>query len=117
MKIDEIFQSKYLKVSDLPEDSALPVTIRKVAVEEIGMERDRKPVIYFQDLEKSLVLNKTNAKTIAKLTGSGEMDDWVGTTIYLYRAEVEFQGETVEAIRVKLKPTAPQSKAVDSEAI
>ena len=117
MKIDEVFPTKYLKASDLPEEGAQPLTIKKIAMEEIGKNKESKLVIYFEELEKAFVCNKTNAKTITKLTGSDDTDNWSGETINLYRAEVEFQGEMVESIRVKLKATRPQSKAVDDDPI
>lgn len=103
MNTDKMFPSRFLKAGDLPEEGALPVTIEKITVEEIGPRRDQKPVIHFEELDKALVCNKTNANTITKLTGSKETDDWIGKTILLHRAEVEFQGEMVESIRVSLK--------------
>jgi hypothetical protein len=104
MKRDDVYPSKYLKASDLPEEGTQSATIEKVSIEEIGMKKDRKPVIHFANLDKSFVCNKTNWNTIVKATGSEDSDEWKGKTIHLYRAEVEFQGEMVESIRVKLKP-------------
>lgn len=101
--IDDAFPSKYLKASDLPEHGTQSAVIEKVEIEEIGREKQRKPVIHFEDLDKAFVCNKTNANTIAKITGSREFNDWVGKVIHLYRAEVEFGGEMVESIRVKIK--------------
>jgi len=101
--IDDAFPSKYLKASDLPEEGALTLTIEKVTIEEIGPNRDRKPVIHFYDNDKSFVCNKTNANTIAKVTGSRDFDDWGKKTISLGRAEVEFGGDMVEAIRVRIR--------------
>ena len=105
MKIKDIYPSKYLKASDLPEEGPESFTIKEVVKEEVGKNRESKPVIYFDETEKVLVLNKTNFKTLAKLSDSGDTDDWVGETIDLYRAGVEYQGETFEAVRVKLKTT------------
>ena len=110
MNIDDAFPSKYLKASDLPEEGTQSVTIEKITIEEIGREKQRKPVIYFEYLDKGFVCNKTNANTIAKITGSRNLEDWTGKTIHLYRAEVEFGGEMVESIRVKIKSAEPQSQ-------
>lgn len=107
MKRDDVFPSKFLKASDLPEDgSVYPLTIEKVEMGEIGPNKDRKPIIHFEETEKSMVCNKTNWNTIARATNSQDSDEWIGKTINLYRAEVEFQGEMVESIRVKIR-TAP----------
>jgi len=98
--IDNVFPSHYLKASDLG-DKAPVVTIERLEVEAIGRNKEMKPVLYFEGKEKGLVLNKTNAKKIADLTGSKDTDDWAGCRIRIYATETEFGGETVECIRVK----------------
>lgn len=110
MNINTAFPSKYLKASDLGEAQPV-VTISRVEIEPVGQGRDMKPILYFQGKEKGLVLNKTNSRKVAALAGSFETDEWVGTQIKLYATEVEFQGETVEAIRIKeLKSVKPAPK-------
>lgn len=106
MNIDTAFPSKYLKASDLPEGAPLPFVIADITTEEIGKEKQVKPVIYFRGQEKGFVANKTNCNTIAKVLGSRDTDDWKGKTIRLYSTEVEFGGEMVESIRVKLSKNA-----------
>jgi len=105
MNIDSAFPSNNLKASDLGDKSPV-VTIDRIEVEPIGRDKEMKPVIYFQGKEKGLVLNKTNAKKIAELTGSKDTDDWSGCQIRIYATETEFGGETVECIRVKAVGTA-----------
>jgi len=100
-----------MKASDLPEDGAITVTIEKIEIEEIGKEKQRKPVITFEEMDKGFVCNKTNANSIAKITGSRDTDDWVGKQIKLHRAEVEFGGEMVESIRVSVKSPKAATKA------
>lgn len=101
--INDSFPSQYLKASDLKGQQPI-VTIDRVAFEPVGQKREMKPIVYFTGKDKGMVLNKTNAKNIAGLTGSFETDEWVGMRIRLYSANVEFQGETVESIRVKAAP-------------
>lgn len=115
MNVNDAFPSKYLKASDLPEHGTQSATIETVAIEEIGKQKDRKPVIHFSDLDKGLVCNKTNAKTIAKVLGTEEFDDWSGKTIHLARAEVEFCGEMVESIRVRLRAGKSNGTTDDDE--
>jgi hypothetical protein len=117
MNLSEAFPSKYLKAGDLPEDRPAKATIESVEMEEIGMEKSKKPVIHFSDWDKALVCNKTNGRAIAKALGSDNTDDWIGKTILLYRAEVEFQGDLVEAIRVKSKAQAEPPKLSAREVI
>ena len=96
--IHDAFPSNYLKASDLK--GAQPVvTIDRIEFEAVGRTKEMKPIVYFVGKEKGVVLNKTNANKIAELTGSTETDDWSGCQIRLYATHVEFQGETVEAIR------------------
>lgn len=100
MNIDTAFPSNYIKASDLQGAEAV-VTIQKVEFEAVGREREMKLVLYFVGKDKGLVLNKTNAKNIANLIGSYETDQWVGFHVKLYPTHVEFQGDTVETIRIK----------------
>lgn len=101
--INDAFPSNYLKASDL-QGSQPVVVIDRVEFEAVGREKEMKPILYFAGKEKGLVLNKTNAKNVAGLTGSYETNDWKGFSIRLYPTHVEFQGETVEAIRIKAAP-------------
>ena len=113
MNINDAFPSKYLKASDLPEEGSQEFTIEKIQIEEIGRNKEKKPVIYFEEDHKGLVCNKTNARTIAKVLGTEEFEDWTGKAISLYRAEVDFQGEMVESIRVRSKTTKKPHRSVE----
>ena len=108
MNINGAFPSNYLKTSDLGEAQPV-VTIDRVEVEPVGRGKEMKPVIYFAGKQKGMVLNKTNSKKISEIAGSHDTDDWAGVQIKLFATEVDFQGETVEAIRVK-GPHAAKAK-------
>ncbi len=108
--IDSVFPSHYLKASDLG-DAQPVVTIDRMATEPVGRDKEIKPVLYFRGKDKGLILNKTNAGKIAQLTGSKDTDDWAGCQLRLYVTEVEFGGESVEAIRVKAAGVAAKPKA------
>jgi len=100
MKLNEVFTSDYLRVDDLKRRRRT-FTISDVTVEKIG--EDRKPVIAFEETEKTLVLNKTNAMRIAGLLDTDDTDDWVGRAITLMPDETTFQGKAVPCIRVALE--------------
>lgn len=104
MNINEAYPSNYLKASDL-KGRDVKVIIGRIIMEEVG--GDHKPIVYFQGKEKGLVLNKTNAMNIAALYGP-ETDGWHGNPVVLYSAWVDFQGRSVEAIRVR--PSMPQQE-------
>jgi hypothetical protein len=97
MLLNEIFPSKYIKAADL-KGREVTVIIANVEIEKIG--DDRKMVIYFQGKEKGLVTNKTNANRIAMLYGE-DTDQWIGREILLGTDFVDYQGKSVEAVRVK----------------
>jgi hypothetical protein len=98
--INEAFPSKYLKASDLKGQQPV-VTIDRVDFEPVGQSREMKAVIYFQNKDKGVVLNKTNANKITEITGSALTEEWRGQQIRLYPSVTTFQGEEVECIRVK----------------
>lgn len=111
MNINEAFPSKYLKASDIPEEGRT-VTISRVDEEEVGRDKEVRPILFFEGVEKGVVLNKTNATNIAKLYGP-ETDDWVGKKVLLGTAWVDFQGQSTEGIRIyppkRSSPNTPLS--------
>lgn len=109
MNINNAFPSTYLKAADLQGRRA-NVTIENVQFEDIG--GDEKPVVYFQNKSRGMVLNKTNANMIAEIANSTETDEWPGVKICLYATKVDFQGRRVDAIRVDYSGTGtPKGKA------
>ena len=111
MNINNAFPSKFLKSGDIPDDADLILTIKEVVQESVGQgeEAENKPIVYFTEQEKGLVLNKTNANAIAGMYGP-ETDGWAGKRIALFATEVDFAGKQTLALRVRLKaPRAPQA--------
>lgn len=97
MELSAVFGGDSLKAADL--NGAEPtVTIATVDVKEF--DKKRKLVITFVGKKKCLVANKTNANRIAFAHGTNT-DNWIGKKIQLYTDLVDFQGNTVEAIRVR----------------
>jgi hypothetical protein len=101
--IDKVFPSTYLRASDL-DGAVVPVIIDRLEQELVGRDKEIKPVLYFRGTTKGLILNKTNARKIVELLGEKDSDDWTGHRIALFAVDVEFQGSTVPAIRVKAAP-------------
>lgn len=98
MRVSDAFPSNYLKAVDL-QGRTVMATIDRYTIEDIG--DDRKPVIYFVDKEKGLVLNKTNANEIAFVYGD-DMDEWAGKKIELFSMMVQFQGRNTPGLRVRV---------------
>jgi hypothetical protein len=106
MRISSAFPSKYLKAADLHGKQAT-VVISHVTMETIG--DDERPILYFSGKEKGLVLNKTNANTIANVFGD-DTEDWRGGEIILFDTIVDFQGKSMPAIRCRVPPRKPEPK-------
>lgn len=114
MKIGLMFPNKYLKADDLDGRPAT-LTITRVTGEELRQEDNTKKngwIVYFEetaasaqkrgDDEKRLVLNKTNAVSIASMHGR-DTDFWIGKKITLYATTCRAFGKEVDCIRVKEK--------------
>lgn len=115
MNINSAFPSKFLKASDLSGRATI-VTIDSVGLEDVG-DGEPKPVLYFQGKSKGLVLNKTNALTIAEIAKTDEMDDWGGVQVMIFPTKTQFQGKRVDCLRVDYpkgngaaKPTPPPAQ-------
>jgi hypothetical protein len=113
------FPSRYLKADDL-KGRRLLVTLDRVVDELIGQGRDAedKAVVYFKEESNGLVLNKTNAASIAEITSTDDMDDWPGHRVVLYPTKTEMSGKRVPCIRIDEPPTAaapPERVSADTQ--
>ena len=98
MDINTAFPSNYIAAHDL-QGREIQLQIDDVKWEKIG--DDKKAVVYFLGKQKGLVLNKTNATTIAEKLGY-ETNNWHGRTISVYPTETDYQGKRVPCIRVRM---------------
>lgn len=105
INVNDAFPSKWMKSSDIEQE--MPVTMERVSMEEVG-DDDRKPVVWFREFSKGMVLNKTNANNVAELYGP-DSDAWIGRQMTLATAMVDFQGRSTRALR--LYPPPRQSAA------
>jgi len=103
MKIGQMFESKYLKKEDV--GNGLTLTIRDVTVEDVSMEdqpQDNKPVMYFHEMKKGMVINKTNANLVIHYLGTDDTNAWLGQQIVLFDdPTVQFKGEMTGGIRIR----------------
>jgi hypothetical protein len=98
MSIDSFFPSKYLEAADL-QGKRLTVRVTLISTEKFG--DSNRPVLYFQGIEKGLVLkNKTNAKAIKEIAGTGDMNRWIGISMVLYPTTADYQGRRYDVIRI-----------------
>lgn len=107
-----MFPTDYLAAPEfMGKDVSL--TIKSVSVDEMPLagttKKEKRPVVRFSETEKRLVLNKTNARIIAKLLGV-QTGEWLGQRVTLYPTTTKFGADVVECIRVREK--LPPSKEV-----
>jgi len=103
--VDLMFPSRYLKAADL-QDKPLSLTIKQVFRDQVRMSNgsiSEKYILRFRETEKELILNKTNAKGIAKLLREPKAVNWAGSVIVLKPTTCEAFGEIVDCIRVEMK--------------
>jgi hypothetical protein len=112
MHIDQLYPSRFLRCADL-NGQPMRVTIDGLKREEIGGEP--KFILTFTNGTKSLVLNKTNGKAIAKALGN-ETGAWRGKPIVLVPAQVDFRGDIVDAIRVRPATSQQQEELPPNDA-
>jgi hypothetical protein len=117
MNINSAFPSKYLKASDAEED--LVLTVKSVKLELIGQgqQAEQKPVLYFDEEAKGMVLNKTNAKMLAKIAKSDDTDEWKGTKVRVIATEVEYQGDLVMSLRIREDKKRPATRQAPPEPV
>jgi len=103
MNISELRESKYLKKEDFPQPMLLTMAdVKRVNVAMEGQKADMQFALYFEELEKPMILKTTNGELIAKITGSRESDDWIGKQIVLYHEpNISYQGRVMGGIRVR----------------
>lgn len=111
--INKVYASKHLNAFDLNGETHV-VTITREEMVKFPDDEDEKPIIYFEGWEKGLVVNKTNAKTIAGLYGQ-HTEGWVGKQVELYSTIVDFRGQPTPAIRVRSPRKAARAQLAHQE--
>ena len=105
MKASDAFPSKYLKSSDVKTKQRI-ATISHLETETVGQDKKEKPVLYFEDGVKPMVVNRTNFEELE--AAFGDSDEWPGHKVKVYCAPTQYQGKRVDGIRVQ--PIVPSQR-------
>lgn len=100
------YSSKYLKHQDVGM-AEYTVVIRDCMIEDVGTDQkpEQKPVLYFEQADKGLVLNRTNADELHALFGSYDTDIMKGQQIILFTvATTNPAGQPTRGIRLRGVP-------------
>jgi hypothetical protein len=109
MHISGLKQSKFLTRNDA--GKGILVTIKQIFQENVAKEgapEEFKWCVLFEETDKPMVINNTNAQIIAGIVKSEETDNWPGHKIVLYDdPNVSFGGKLVGGIRVRAPRNQP----------
>ena len=111
------FDYQYLGGYSIEGDD-LELTIVEVKNEMVKGQSGRDEscmVIYFEEVDKGMICNKTNAKTITTVHGTPYIEEWPGKKILLGTEKVSAFGETTDALRIR--QIKPKTKIDPSQAV
>jgi len=89
----------YLSKKDL--SGVTTVTVIDVQSVAIPGAQRRKLVVSFQELEKPLILNKTNTRLLAEIFATTDTAMWRGKITLYVESNVEYAGRVVGGIRIQ----------------
>jgi hypothetical protein len=104
ISFDDMYGNKYLSAADLG-NGTVRVKIGKVEPQDLRQQdgsTQKKYVLFFNGRDKAMVLNKTNAMTLATAFGKNP-DHWLGQLIEIY-SEMTGLGKPGLRIRPPKKP-------------
>lgn len=108
----------YLGAYSLNDKKEMTITIKDIKQELVTGNAGRKEnciVAYFSDSDKPMILNKTNCKTIQKVYGTPNIEEWCGKKITIFASTTSLAGETVECLRIRPYPPTPEKPAPKCE--
>jgi hypothetical protein len=104
MKLDQLFPTRYATGADL-NGKAFTFTVAAVSMEQMhsqpGKPAEAKPVLYFKETQKGIVLTRPLAMQIAEILRSTDTDEWTGKKVTIYPQPLIVAGQHRVAIRAK----------------
>lgn len=114
MKLTE-HKGRYLKAIDFPKPGLLTIKDGTVdVIEDPQNGKCEKDVLWFEEVDQGLVLNKTNASAVVEITGTDDTDQMAGKKLVLYKTTTDFGGKKVDCIRVRA-PKAPPPAVTEEQ--
>jgi hypothetical protein len=99
----EAYGNKFMSAHDLPKVGSVKIVVRELYWSEFKDFKSGKLVpkivLEFDEPWLPLILNPTNAASIARVLGEDE-DKWVGYAIAFIRVKIDVNGQLKDAIRV-----------------
>ena len=102
---DELYGGKYLTAADIKNPRTAKIErVEHTEFSRAGEPVRKKAVVHFMGAKKPMVLNKTNAFTIASAF-SKDFNAWIGKQVRIQAEMVNFAGKSTQGLRVY--PIAP----------
>jgi hypothetical protein len=108
-----IYGGGKLEAAMLEKGREYPLTIREVDLR--TFDDGNKLELSFRETDKTFCLNQTNCRTIASQLGD-DYSLWPGHRVTVYRTKVDFQGRSVDAIRIGDPPLPVRPPAASASA-
>lgn len=100
MDANAFLGGSHLKQHDVP--TATLVTVTDTSSVDFEDPPETKMVLHFAELEKGLVMNKTNISVAIATFGSSDTSQWKGKQIILYAdPSISFGGKVVGGLRLR----------------
>jgi hypothetical protein len=97
---DDFLGGNYLKKEDLRGDTI--ATIEGLTATVVLGDSRKKLIVSFRELEKPLILNKTNIRELVQILQTKDIAAWKGRQVMLYvENSVSYGGKIVGGIRVR----------------
>lgn len=105
----KVFDSPYLSSADVVEPVSLTISRVTQESDKSKKTKDVFNTVYFVEREirqgeklKPMILNATNSKMLAKISGSPFIEEWSGKRITVYvETGIKFGRDTVDGLRIK----------------
>lgn len=91
---------KHFKVKNVCED--MDLTLREVKAEGVGPDKETKPVAYFVEDPRGLVLNAGRYNALAEACGTRNTDKWTDVKVILsVDKDVKYKGQVTGGLVLK----------------
>jgi hypothetical protein len=100
---NDAYPSKYIKTADFTGPATY--TLHSLNIEEVGQEKERRPIAYFKEINRGMVINRTNWDVLEDTFGP-DTDRWIGQVVEVFPTTTSFGGRRVPCLRIRL-PKAP----------
>lgn len=96
---------RFMSSEDMEDGQEVTLTVtgctKEVAVNPKTKEEKPLFALHFEETDRMLAMNVTNAKAIQRMTGTPRVEKWPGLKVTVYKDEVFAFGEMKSCLRVK----------------